>query len=341
MGTFSIIRPATIDVLTGGRTSNALSVGWYSNGNITDAGICNTFATGVLEYVAAKNTGVAIPTLTFGFDQSTAIFSLDGGSAISYNSLPVGFTITYLEFMLTLGSNFIGNIKLTFPNFTSQETFNYPPASSSVDYILVDTPDSITANQFIGSKIEFTVAIDTTHEPDNLISLLSLYSYSLVGEYSNLTFTYTIDTPNPIKIGHDVSVSSVGPDLGGLDLSATTSIDLTYLDNGSVPHTINIPYSNFTFINTYQLIFIIPIIFRTIWINLGITSRSITIVANINGTQFSGSITLGTRTILYENVSGIYEIVKGKTSDTVYDRTGTTLEVKIPNPFIKTGYIGT
>lgn len=66
------------------------------------------------------------------------------------------------------------------------------------------------------------------------------------------------------------------------------------------------------------------------------------LVATGNGTQFSGDIVLGTLTILLANASGIYTLVKGKTSDTLYSsaRDGTTYNVKIPNPFARTGFIG-
>jgi hypothetical protein len=66
------------------------------------------------------------------------------------------------------------------------------------------------------------------------------------------------------------------------------------------------------------------------------------LIATGNGIQFSGDITLGSYTILVADASGIYTIVPGKTDDTLYKsaRDGTTFDVKIPDPFIKTGFIG-
>ena len=45
--------------------------------------------------------------------------------------------------------------------------------------------------------------------------------------------------------------------------------------------------------------------------------------------------------VFIENPSGIYTLINGQTHDTLYDRTGlTSLDVKIPNPFVETGFMG-
>ncbi len=64
----------------------------------------------------------------------------------------------------------------------------------------------------------------------------------------------------------------------------------------------------------------------------------ITIIAY--GPGFSGSVPLGNFVILVTKGSGIYQFVNGKTNDTLYSSTrdGTTYDVKIPNPFAKTGF---
>ncbi len=55
---------------------------------------------------------------------------------------------------------------------------------------------------------------------------------------------------------------------------------------------------------------------------------------------FSGSVPLGNFIILLTNGSGIYQFQTGKTNDTLYSsaRDGSTYDVKIPNPFGKTGF---
>lgn len=72
----------------------------------------------------------------------------------------------------------------------------------------------------------------------------------------------------------------------------------------------------------------------------GNNGESTTTVVIYCGTQFGGSVLLGTFTILVANGSGIYRFEMGKTSDTIYtaDRDGTTYEVKIPNPGATTGF---
>lgn len=59
-------------------------------------------------------------------------------------------------------------------------------------------------------------------------------------------------------------------------------------------------------------------------------------------TIFSGSVPLGTLNILQINASGIYTLVPGKTNDTLYDNDSApeTMDVMIPSPFIKTGFVG-
>lgn len=65
-----------------------------------------------------------------------------------------------------------------------------------------------------------------------------------------------------------------------------------------------------------------------------------TTITIITGTQFGGSVELGSFTILVANGSGIYRFELGKTNDTIYDpdRDGTTYDVKIPNPGGTTGF---
>lgn len=58
------------------------------------------------------------------------------------------------------------------------------------------------------------------------------------------------------------------------------------------------------------------------------------------GQRFSGSVPLGSFTVLVAEASGIYRFVDGKTNDTLYrsTRDGTTYDMKIPNPRGKTGF---
>lgn len=60
-----------------------------------------------------------------------------------------------------------------------------------------------------------------------------------------------------------------------------------------------------------------------------------------NPIPFTGSVPLAPITISFADTSGIYNITRGKKTDTLYNsaRDGTTVEVAIPKPFAKTGFI--
>lgn len=70
--------------------------------------------------------------------------------------------------------------------------------------------------------------------------------------------------------------------------------------------------------------------------------QPVTVVLNDpTGTQFSGTVPLGTLFVITANGSGIYRIVTNKTNDTIYSsvRDGSTYDTKIPNPKFKTGFV--
>jgi hypothetical protein len=149
------------------------------------------------------------------------------------------------------------------------------------------------------------------------------------------TLIWTITSSGPYGPGSHVIVTS--PLINGLDFVHISSIALQYVDSNGNTKTLYINMNNGDVITrtTTQLEFIIPDYIPD--------APSLTFDLSVvgDGTQFSGSISLGTLSILYSNGSGLYRIVKNKTSDTIYDRTNPpTAEIAIPNPFAETGYIG-
>lgn len=61
------------------------------------------------------------------------------------------------------------------------------------------------------------------------------------------------------------------------------------------------------------------------------------IITGSGGVDFGGASTI----VYIGNASGIYTLVENKDRDTLYDRIlNTTVDVKIPDPFAKTGHIG-
>lgn len=72
----------------------------------------------------------------------------------------------------------------------------------------------------------------------------------------------------------------------------------------------------------------------------GTTTTPTIVVVVCGGPGFTGTVVLGSFTILTANGSGLYRFTLGKTNDTLYasTRDGETYDVKIPNPNAKTGF---
>jgi hypothetical protein len=132
-------------------------------------------------------------------------------------------------------------------------------------------------------------------------------------------FQYTIDPPDNSEFLTPpiVTIESDPSDPDPLDLST-----INIFVNGT-PVT---PISQGPNIFTFQ-------------IPTGITDSTIIITAT--GTQFSGEVGLAAYMVIEAEASGIYQLTPGKRNDTLYspERDGSTYNVKIPNPFAKTGFV--
>ena len=103
MGTFSITTPVTVGTKTVQETHEEVSVGTSDADLIT--GLLGNGSTAILGYGADINSNTAVSgVLRFGFDQTTAIIKLDGNPAISFNSLPAGFTPSTAILSVTSGA---------------------------------------------------------------------------------------------------------------------------------------------------------------------------------------------------------------------------------------------
>ena len=103
MGTFSITTPVTVGTKTVQETHEEVSVGTSDADLIT--GLLGNGSTAILGYGADVNSNTAVSgVLRFGFDQTTAIIKLDGNPAISFNSLPAGFTPSTATLSVTSGA---------------------------------------------------------------------------------------------------------------------------------------------------------------------------------------------------------------------------------------------
>lgn len=142
-----------------------------------------------------------------------------------------------------------------------------------------------------------------------------------------------------------IRITSLYPAVNSINLTEVTQIQLTWVDGLGVTQTLILPDIYWFYFITTVIIFQIPP-FIEIKLNDPTIPNwpviTITPIIVISGTTFSGSIPLTPFVITLADASGIYSLTPGKTNDTVYDNVNPpeTIDVKIPNPFIKTGFIG-
>lgn len=150
------------------------------------------------------------------------------------------------------------------------------------------------------------------------------------GTYTTTSLTWTLQNNSPVQQGDPITVVASGG--SPLDPTQITTVTASFDDENGVPRTVNIPSIDWTNVTATLFVFLLQ---------LG-GYQPQTVAISITSTQFSGSVTLGVlSTIYFRNAPGIYRIVSGKTSDTLYDVSdpGTTVDVKIPNPFAKTAFV--
>ncbi len=160
----------------------------------------------------------------------------------------------------------------------------------------------------------------------------SLFNVTVSGWLMTVTWefplSWTLNVPtDPIEEGDEVTAES--PLVDGIDFEQVTTAALEWTDSGGFH---SIPITIFSATAPTNWIFTVPPGTLGPFVHVVITS-----------TQFSGSVDLGKLvTIFFLNATGIYTLVPGKTNDTIYDNAepGTTVDVKIPNPTFKTGFIG-
>lgn len=265
-------------------------------------------------------------SLELGFNQSDEIFVLDGNPPIKFTDLPSGFTITSLIASLTssIFSPALGIGSLELSSDVSGVTPDTTTSSSSEALSIDLLEGGPLANlDFITSHITIAyTGITSNHSPADVGG--ECRNFSLVGSYTSVAFQYQLDTPNdPVQAGDQVTVTS--PDVDGIDFTQILAIQIIYPDGP-------IDVTDIITEDTHLLIFTIP--------DLPGDPSVIEIV--ITSTQFSGSVSLGKLiTIFFLNAPGVYRLVAGKTADTLYDTlNGGTVEVKIPDPNWKTGFVG-
>lgn len=264
-------------------------------------------------------------------------------------------TVPYYIGGLILFSNFSD---LSYPamTVTFTESFN----GSLADIILYDgglngeiskttliADFSALSNSLILQSIINTALANLTEVQNASIFLnLEVGKFSLganweVTVYYTLTFQWYLHIPStPVTDGTEITITSEeATGLTPLDFTLITSVNMVPLDiNGSIYGTpLNIPSEQWTFIETREFKFTLTP-FAGTW-----TPRPRTIAIQLTSTQFDGTLTTAPlTTIYYLNAPGVYKLVKGKTSDSLYNVNSlpNTVDIQIPDPFIRTGFIG-
>lgn len=239
-------------------------------------------------------------------------YYLDGsGVETPFNSLPAGFFPTSALLKVLTGVFDVGCTgKLQFDAATES------PAFSSSGTQLYAYPGSLGALDLIsnGAGIRFIRA------GGGGAGSASFDFLRIDGDYSIDTFQYTLSPTGTVAVGDEITVTSDPNSPNPLDLTEMT-VKVNGKEVTPTVQTVNL------------LIFIIPP-----WVDGDFPVEFIG-----DGTQFSGSILAATLTVLFTDASGVYVITPGKTNDTVYNNSPVnddTIDIKFPNPFIKTAYIG-
>jgi len=286
--------------------------------------------------------GPSLGTGLSGVATYTAIgncFSLNGGALISFNGLPSGFTPLSVNFRKTgggvVGSLSNGNLldsahaTTAFGIFGPQQTNLTAVGTANI------FPPSVIGASAIDLIALFTISINLSFGSGADVSLLAivLENLEIFGNYDIVAVPFTPPvTPIPTlqgttkRVGERVKIISTLKDLDDveeikLDFGVHTIILKTHEPIINVDGVDIYGYNFIEFFSEDEIWFDIPLYFDTY------AGPYIVTIIYFPGTQFSGSVLLGTLNILYEDASGIYRFIKNKTNDTLYFRDGFTTDV--------------
>lgn len=265
-------------------------------------------------------------------------FILFGGDPLdgtySFAGLPAGFK-PGSDIKISMGVGGTGSGALTFTGQIQSATAGNSAIQTGVGTISLVYPGSPTALELY-TDIVTLVGTDAGGRTPVFFhpTLFPSFDYIQInGSYTIENFTATLDnTSQPVQTGTVVKVTSDPLDPDHMKLDELTKLTVTYKDPNT---TIDVLPDLLPAPTEFELFFTIPSIIAD-------APQILYIAAVGNGTQFSGSVSLGKlETIYFRNAPGIYRLVKDKTSDTLYDViNGGTIEVQIPDPNFKTGFIG-
>lgn len=294
----------------------------------TNAGVwtenSGSLAAAVLAPVDGNQAFTSVLATTASFYMNNLDWYLDGSLVpIGFGSLPAGFNV--LSAIVNYACN-SGNFFSNGSGFLRFDAFTESSAFTAADGSVYNVNDLLV--QFPYPTTPVPTALDLNN---NLFGVryaggttgLTIDELFISGTYNLLSYDYDLpDNNTSVEVGDLITITSPGT-------NPLTDLDLTQL-------TISLACGTVVPITQTKTLFT----FRVPSSCSGNGATAVT--ATGNGVQFSGSVPLGYITILLTNASGIYTLVVGKSSDTLYSslRDGTTRDVKIPDPFAKTGFIG-
>lgn len=356
MGSFKLSPVYLINTKSGrwGGTTSGGSDNWPNSDSLIIDGINNSTYPTPLELIGCgklstsdpDNTNQQVHHIRFVFIPEC--ISLDGGSVINENQLPSGFNLTAATVIAAASS--AGLDALSTVQLENAFGFLSPDLSGSIgltfadiSFVYASQPDSI--GEVITSAFGIQAYLTGQNNSCFFTHGRIEGSYQIIGtgwKLTNLTHPgYPTGTFNPgdtAQIKVDPPPPGSPPDLTKVTKVSIGTIDITtfILQTPTIiQFTIPCPDGSIaTPCPNDPSFFCCP--------NSLISSYTAAI--NITSTEFSGSIALGSLSILIANASGIYTISTNSRHDTVYiDSSGATNDtgdVAIPDPYFKTGFIG-
>lgn len=335
MGTFRL-QALAVGSKTGGWIAQQLFTTGTTDADLV-AGANGTFGTGPL---GGDNILLGGPPAPFNDPQVAIRFTIDDQAIIldegtvdeqivTIDNLPDGFhlvsAVLTAAFVNLLDDT--STLKLQFsPSDESSAQQNFLSNGRVMTYNRSFSP-APTIEEMITDGFGAVFNLDTFTSPSGIFTSIGFpsnlaYALGISGVYDLLNFQFQMNPASgTVNAGDEITITSDLDDPDHLELDHV-SITLNDTPVDAISQTED------------ELIFKVPIGY----------SGEFEVFAVGDGTQFSGSVPLGTLSYLYADASGIYRIVLNKTSDTVYEDSGsgdpTTIDIKIPNPFLKTGYIG-
>lgn len=331
MGTFTIANFASVNIGGGGRSSTGddTSTGWWATliGSTDPDLIAGVLGTFIELWISPGTLGA--PEISFHLDAATPCIVLDGVDFVAIQDLPPGWIADTLNVSMSIsaggGSGPSSTGRAVIGDGDSGFVHNGNLSAN------LAAGGGLSPNDMLNLILTLTCGGTPTGTPPPVGQLYMTFgSIGTSGTYTSTTQTWTLETPtDPIEEDTPVTVTSDGPD--AMDFTQLLTVTLDWTDADGNPHSVDVPQILWIVITINLFTFLVP---------AGVDGQIVTV--NVTSTQFSGSVELGKLiTIFFLNATGIYTITAGKTNDTIYDNdNGGTIDVKIPNPFFKTGFIG-